>query len=90
MNAESAIDMSQQAIRLTLMLSAPMLIGALLIGLAISLFQALTQINEQTLTIIPKILVIFIVLVLAGPWLVETMTNFTADLITSIPSVVRN
>lgn len=89
MNQDTVIDLSQQAIRLTLLLSAPMMIGALLVGLMISLFQALTQINEQTLAIIPKILAIFFVLVVAGPWLLDTMTNYTQELITSIPSYIR-
>lgn len=89
MTSESVIDLSQQAIKLTLMLSGPMMLGALFVGLIISLFQALTQINEQTLATIPKIVAIFVLLVITGPWLVDTMTNFTADLITSIPSFVQ-
>lgn len=89
MNSESVIDLSQQAIKLTLMLSGPMMLGALFVGLIISLFQALTQINEQTLTTIPKIVVIFVLLVISGPWLVDTMISFTEDLITSIPTVVQ-
>ena len=89
MTNEAVIDLSQQAIKLTLMLSAPMMLGALFVGLIISLFQALTQINEQTLSIIPKIVVIFALLVISGPWLLDTMTSFTEDLITSIPSFVQ-
>jgi flagellar biosynthetic protein FliQ len=89
MTSESVIDLSQQAIKLTLMLSGPMMLGALFVGLIISLFQALTQINEQTLATIPKIVAIFILLVISGPWLVDTMTNFTEELITSIPSFVQ-
>lgn len=89
MTSEAVIDLSQQAIRLTLMLSAPMMLGALLVGLVISLFQALTQINEQTLATIPKIVAIFLLLVISGPWLLDTMTGFTEDLITSIPSFIQ-
>ncbi len=89
MTSDSVIDLSQQAIKLTLMLSGPMMIGALVVGLIISLFQALTQINEQTLATIPKIVAIFVLLVISGPWLVDTMTSFTEDLITSIPSFVQ-
>lgn len=89
MTSESVIDLSQQAIRLTLMLSGPMMLGALLVGLVISLFQALTQINEQTLATIPKIVAIFLLLVISGPWLLDTMTGFTEELITSIPNIVQ-
>lgn len=89
MTNESVIDLSQQAIRVTLMLSGPMMLGALFVGLIISLFQALTQINEQTLATIPKILVIFVLMIISGPWLLDTMTNFTEDLITSIPSFIQ-
>ncbi len=89
MTSDSVIDLSQQAIKLTLMLSGPMMLGALFVGLIISLFQALTQINEQTLATIPKIVVIFMLLVISGPWLIDTMTSFTEDLITSIPSFVQ-
>lgn len=89
MTNESVIDLSQQAIRITLLLSGPMMLGALFVGLIISLFQALTQINEQTLATIPKIVVIFVLMIISGPWLLDTMTNFTEDLITSIPSFVQ-
>ena len=89
MTNDAVIDISQQAIKITLLLSAPMMLGALFVGLVISLFQALTQINEQTLSIIPKILVIFLLLVISGPWLLDTMTSYTTDLITSIPSFVQ-
>jgi flagellar biosynthetic protein FliQ len=90
MTSDSVIDISQQAIKLVILLSAPMMVGALLVGVVISLFQALTQINEQTLSIIPKILVIFGLLIFTGPWLIETMTNYTQDLIVNIPSYIND
>jgi flagellar biosynthetic protein FliQ len=71
------------------MLSAPMLIGALVVGVLVSIFQAVTQINEQTLSFIPKILVIIAALVIFSPWMMETMVSYTQDLFTSIPELIR-
>ena len=88
MNDDFFLEIINQAIKVTLMLSAPMLIGALVIGIAVSLFQAVTQINEQTLSFIPKILIIAGALVLASPWMMETMTSFTKELFIRIPSIV--
>jgi flagellar biosynthetic protein FliQ len=82
------MEIANQAVKVTLMLAAPMLLGALFVGIMVSLFQAVTQINEQTLSFIPKMLVIVMALVLLSPWMMETMTSFTQDLYTSIPSVV--
>lgn len=82
------VEITNQAVKVTLMLAAPMLLGALVVGIVVSLFQAVTQINEQTLSFIPKILVIVMALVLLSPWMMETMTSFTSDLYTSIPTMV--
>ena len=84
------LEVTNQAVKVTLMLAAPMLLGALFVGIAVSLFQAVTQINEQTLSFIPKILVIVVAMVLLSPWMMETMTSFTHDLYASIPSMVMN
>jgi flagellar biosynthetic protein FliQ len=89
MENDFVLDIANQAIKVTLMLATPMLLGALVIGILVSIFQAVTQINEQTLSFIPKILVIFGVIVLSSPWMMDTMTSFTKDLIISIPKVVR-
>ncbi len=89
MENEFAIEVVNQAIKVTLMLSAPMLIGALLVGVLVSIFQAVTQINEQTLSFIPKILVIVAALVIFSPWMMETMVSYTQDLFTSIPELIR-
>jgi flagellar biosynthetic protein FliQ len=78
-----------QAIKITLMLSAPMLIAALVVGVLVSIFQAVTQINEQTLSFIPKILVIIATLVIFSPWMMETMVTYTQELFTSIPELIR-
>jgi flagellar biosynthetic protein FliQ len=89
MENEFAIEVINQAIKVTLMLSAPMLLGALLVGVLVSIFQAVTQINEQTLSFIPKILVIIVTLVIFSPWMMETMVTYTRDLFLSIPELVR-
>jgi flagellar biosynthetic protein FliQ len=88
MNSDTVIDIAQEAIKITMLLSAPMLLGAMLIGIVISIFQAITQINEQTLSFVPKIVAIFLLLVLASPWLIETMSNYTVELISNIPKMV--
>ena len=69
------IEITNRAVKVTMMLAAPMLLGALVMGIIISLFQAVTQINEQTLSFIPKILVIVMALVFLSPWMMETMTS---------------
>ena len=89
MGNEWVIDIGHQAIRVTLMLAAPMLLGALVIGILVSLFQAVTQINEQTLSFIPKILVVVGAIALWAPWMSDTLTTFTTDLFTNIPRLVN-
>ncbi len=89
MENEFAVEVVNQAIKVTLMLAAPMLIGALVVGVLVSIFQAVTQINEQTLSFIPKILVIIAALVIFSPWMMETMVTFTQELFTSIPELIR-
>lgn len=88
MTPETVLTLGQQALELTLMISAPLLLAALLIGLVISVFQAATQINEMTLTFIPKMIGIFIVLMIAGPWMVELMVDYIQRLFGSIPGMV--
>ncbi|WP_447554868.1 flagellar biosynthesis protein FliQ [Vreelandella sp. EE22] len=88
MTPEIVMNIAYQGMRLTLFMGAPVLLAALFTGLIISLFQAATQINEMTLTFIPKILAVFAVLVLAGPWLIGLITDFTHRLFTNIPNMV--
>lgn len=88
MTPEMVMGIAYQGMRVTLLLAGPMLLAALFTGLIISLFQAATQINEMTLTFIPKVLAVFTVLVLAGPWLLGLITDFTHRLFTNIPSMV--
>jgi flagellar biosynthetic protein FliQ len=89
MENEFVVEVVSQAMKVTLMLAAPMLIGALVVGILVSIFQAVTQINEQTLSFIPKILVIIAALVIFSPWMMETLVTYTRDLITSIPELIR-
>ncbi|MFH2139347.1 MAG: flagellar biosynthesis protein FliQ [Pseudomonadota bacterium] len=88
MTPESVMTIGQQAIELTLILSAPMLLTALAIGLAVSIFQAATQINEMTLSFIPKVFGIFAALLLAGHWMVNLMLEYITRLYGSIPYII--
>lgn len=90
MDSDIIIQLGQDALKTTAMLAAPMLITTLVIGLIVSVFQALTQINEATLTFIPKMLAIAIIIVLAGPWMVDLISNYTINLMENISSIVRN
>lgn len=88
MTPETVITIAQQAVELTLMISAPLLLSALVIGLAVSIFQAATQINEMTLSFIPKLLGIFLVLVWVGPWMINTMVDYIQRLFGNIPWMI--
>jgi flagellar biosynthetic protein FliQ len=88
MSPEMVMDIGRQAIELTLMLSAPPLLAALVIGLIVSIFQAATQINEQTLSFIPKLVGMFLTLILAGPWMLQMMVEYIQRLFESIPQLI--
>ena len=88
MDIDFISEITQRAIRVTLILSAPMLLGALIMGILVSLFQAVTQINEQTLSFIPKILIILGSIAIFAPWMSDTIMTFTKELIVNIPSWV--
>ncbi|XKH60292.1 flagellar biosynthesis protein FliQ [Halomonas sediminis] len=88
MTPEMVMNIAYQGMRVTLFLGGPILMAALMTGLIVSLFQAATQINEMTLTFIPKILAVFAVLVFAGPWLIGLIVDFTRQLFINIPSMV--
>ena len=88
MTPESVMTMGRNAMEITLMVSAPLLLVALIIGLIISIFQAATQINEATLSFIPKLVGVFIALVLAGPWMLSTMLDYMRQVFTSIPGLI--
>jgi flagellar biosynthesis protein FliQ len=88
MSPETVMTIGQRALEMTLMLAAPMLLVALLIGILIGIFQAATQINEMTLSFIPKLLGIAATLVLAGPWMLKQLVGYTRMLIESIPNLI--
>lgn len=88
MTPESVMTIGRQAIEVTLMISAPMLLVALAVGLVVSIFQAATQINEMTLSFIPKLIGIFAAMVIAGPWMLSVMTDFMRQMFSSIPGMV--
>jgi flagellar biosynthetic protein FliQ len=88
MNPETVMTMGRQAMEVTLMVAAPLLLVALLIGLVVSIFQAATQINEATLSFIPKLVGVFVTLVVAGPWMISVMVDYMRQVLTGIPSLV--
>jgi flagellar biosynthesis protein FliQ len=88
LNPDIVVNIVQQALETTILVSAPLLLAALVTGLVVSVFQAATQINEMTLSFIPKLLVIFLVAVLAGPWMLGLMVDFTRRLFTGIPGMI--
>ncbi len=88
MTSQYVIALGKEAIILTLMVSAPMLILGLIVGLAIAIFQAVTQIHEMTLTFVPKIIAVGLALLICFPWIINMMVGFTTRLFTSIPTLV--
>jgi len=82
------MDIGRQAIEAALMMAAPMLLSALAVGLIVSIFQAATQINEATLQFVPKLVAIFLVLILLGPWMLQYMVDFIHRLFSSIPQII--
>lgn len=89
MNEDLVLKLGTDALKTATLLAGPLLIGTLVIGLAVSIFQAVTQINEATLSFIPKMIIIAIIFVLAGPWMLDVLTKYTADLYENIASYVR-
>ena len=88
MTPESVMTMGRQAIEVTLMVAAPMLGLALMIGLIVSIFQAATQINEQTLSFIPKLVGILLALIIAGPWMLSTLLDYMRQMFSGIPTLI--
>jgi flagellar biosynthetic protein FliQ len=89
MNDASVITIGQQALVTALMIGAPILVVSMVVGMLVSIFQAMTQINEVTLTFVPKILAVFAVSALLGPWMVGTMVNYTARLFATLPQMAH-
>ena len=90
MTEDLVLSLGTNALKTTAMLASPLLIGALVTGLIISVFQAITQINEATLTFIPKMIIVAVILMLAGPWMVDVMKSYTLDLLENINSLGRS
>jgi len=88
MNPESVMTMGRHAVEVALMIAAPMLLVALAIGLVISIFQAATQINEMTLSFIPKLVGILVTLVVAGPWMLTIMLDYMREMFAGIPAMI--
>ncbi|MGB9498915.1 MAG: flagellar biosynthesis protein FliQ [Dissulfuribacterales bacterium] len=89
MSPEYVVGFAKQALETTLLLSAPMLGFGLVVGLVVSVFQAVTSIQEMTLTFIPKILAVFLAIIIFFPWMQCYLVDFTVRLIVSIPAVIR-
>ena len=89
MNESQALDMARHAILMSLQLSLPILLISLVIGVAISLFQAVTQIQEQTLTFVPKLVAISLSIIVLGPWMLHTLVMYTAGLFGSLAHIVQ-
>ena len=88
MTPETLTTIGQQALWVTIMIAAPLLGSALAVGLLVGMIQAATQINEMTLSFIPKLLVLVMSLVLAGPWMLSVIINYTRQLMEQIPSLI--
>ena len=88
MNSTAVIAMVREALELTLLVSAPLLLTALAVGLVVSVFQAATQINEMTLSFIPKLLGVFVAIVVSGPWILQLLIDYTQRIFTNIPLMV--
>jgi flagellar biosynthetic protein FliQ len=88
MNSTAVINLMSEALQLTLLISAPLLLTALAVGLVVSVFQAATQINEMTLSFIPKLVGVFFAVVVSGPWILQLLIDYTQRLFTSIPGMV--
>ena len=87
MNSDTAIHLTSQAMMMALKISGPFLIAGLIVGLVVSVFQAVTSIQEQSLAFIPKILVTGAVIAIGGPWMLDQMVSYTRDLYMSIPAI---
>lgn len=89
MTALEAINLGQDAVYLSMLLSAPLLSVGLIVGLAIAIFQATTQIQEMTLTFVPKIVAVMFAILFMASWMMIKMTDYTHDLIVRIPDIIR-
>jgi len=89
MTDTTVLTLAKEAIKLSILLSGPILLTALLVGLIISIFQAVTQIQEMTLTFVPKILAMIVVFILTLPWALKKLVTFTENLFLNIPNLIK-
>jgi flagellar biosynthetic protein FliQ len=89
MDQDTVINLASQAMSLAFKVAGPLLLGAMAVGLLVSIFQAVTQIQEQSLTLIPKIAIIAVIVVLLGPWMLDQMVAYTTNLYSSIPTLTN-
>lgn len=88
MTPNTVMEIGRQAIEVTLLVAAPMLLAALVVGLVVSIFQAATQLNEATLQFVPKLVVMFLVLLLVGPWMLQYLMDYIQRLFENIPQLI--
>lgn len=88
MDADTVVSVGRQAMEVTILLAAPILLASLAVGLIIAMFQAATQINEMTLSFVPKLMVVAIVMMAAGPWMLRQITGFMTRLVENIPYLI--
>lgn len=88
MTPEIVMDIGRQALEMTLLISGPLLLVALVVGLLVSIFQAATSLNEATLSFVPKLIAMFLTLVFAGPWMIQLFTDYIQRLFNSIPNLI--
>ena len=89
MNSEFVMTIARQAIETTILIASPLLGSALIIGIIVSIFQAATQINEATLSFIPKLLGVLIVIIILGPWILGLLTDYMFQILTNIPFITH-
>jgi flagellar biosynthesis protein FliQ len=89
MSADMAIQVGRDALLMVMLISAPMLGLGLLVGIAVSIFQATTQIQEQTLAFVPKILAVFVAVLIFGPWMLSLMVDYTREIFINLPQMIR-
>lgn len=89
MDQATVIDIARKAIYTAMLLGGPILLLSLLVGLIVSIFQATTQIQEQSLTFLPKLIIVIVVLIIFGPWMMTIMTNYTKDLFLNIQGYIK-
>ena len=88
MDADTVVSVGRQAMEVTMLLAAPILLASLAVGLIIAMFQAATQINEMTLSFVPKLMIVAVVMMTFGPWMLRQITGFTHRLVESIPYLI--